>query len=78
MALKATDVAPARTVTVAGTVMPPLFDDSVTANPPVGAGPFRFTIPVVEAPPRTVAGESVTLVTERGIKVSVAVTVVVP
>ena len=49
-------VAPARTVTLAGTVAAVLLLESVTWAPPAGAGPFSVTVPVEEVPPVTLAG----------------------
>jgi hypothetical protein len=49
-------VAPAATVTLAGTVAEPLLLESNAAAPPAGAGPFRVTVPVELVPPITVAG----------------------
>jgi hypothetical protein len=54
-------VAPASTVTLAGTcaaVVLPL--ESATTDPPAGAGPVIFTVPVDEVPPITEAGLTVT------------------
>ena len=71
------DVAPAVTVTVAGTVAAAvLLLDSVTvlcaAVPTAGA--FSVTVPIeLAAPPGTVVGFRVTLVTNSGFTVSVAV-----
>jgi hypothetical protein len=48
--------APARTVTVAGTVADESLDVRLTVVPAVGAGPVRVTVPVEEVPPVTVAG----------------------
>lgn len=67
-------VAPARTVTLAGTcaaaVLPLL---SVTTDPPVGAAAFRVTVPVELLPPVTEVGLKDTADTEGGLTVSVAV-----
>src|SRR3974390_3474374 len=53
-------VAFAATVTLAGTcVAPVLLLDRVTTAPPVGAGPFRVTVPVEELPPSAEVGFSV-------------------
>ena len=43
--------------------------------PPVGAGPFNVTVPVEDAPPRTVAGDTVTPVSSGGVTVKVALAV---
>src|SRR5262249_1269708 len=53
-------VAPAATVTLAGTVPAPLFElDSVTTVPPAGAAALKVTVPVDVLPPVTVVGLSV-------------------
>jgi hypothetical protein len=53
-------VAPAATVTEAGTLTPGSLLDRVTTTPPAGAGPFRLILfNVVEVPPATVVGDSV-------------------
>ena len=44
-------VAPAATVTVAGTVALEDVDASFTLSPPVGAAPLIVTVPVEDAPP---------------------------
>src|SRR3989441_11698504 len=50
-------VAPAGTVTVAGTVAAAVLSlDSVTCAPPVGAGPSSVAVPVELLPPVTVVG----------------------
>jgi hypothetical protein len=50
-------VAPAGTVTLAGTdAIEGLLLDSLTTTPPDGAEPLNVTVPVEEAPPVTVAG----------------------
>jgi hypothetical protein len=51
VAVKAADVAPAGTVTDAGTgSAAALLDDNATVLPPAGAGALNVTIQVVEAP----------------------------
>src|SRR3989441_3471565 len=49
-------VAPAGTVTLAGTVAAVLSLDSVTCAPPAGAGPSSVAVPVELLPPVTVVG----------------------
>jgi len=67
-------VAPARTVTLAGTVAAVvLLLESVTWAPPAGAGPFSETVPVEEVPPVTLAGLRVNDEGIGGITVSEAV-----
>jgi hypothetical protein len=51
---------PAETVTLAGTLTPTKFDDKCTTVPPAGAFAERVTVPVVELPPITVAGDKET------------------
>ena len=69
-------VAPAATVTEAGTPTPGLLLVKVTLIPPAGAGPVRFTLfNVVEAPPTTVVGESPTESSATGVTVRMAVLV---
>jgi hypothetical protein len=53
-------VAPAATVTLAGTwAAAVLLLESATCAPPVGAGPLRVTVPVEEFPPTTLVGFNV-------------------
>src|SRR5690349_10292214 len=51
---------PAATVTERGTVAAALLLESETDTPPVGAGPLKVMVPVAEAPPVTLAGETAT------------------
>jgi hypothetical protein len=61
VAVKVAVVAPAGTVTVAGTCAAAVaLDVSATAAPPVGAGESRVTVPVDDTPPSTVAGLTLT------------------
>ena len=53
-------VAPAATVTFAGTVADAESSDSATTTPPAGAGPLNVTVAVDALPPVTLAGLSVT------------------
>jgi hypothetical protein len=72
-------VAPAATVTLAGTVAAPvLLLESATEEPPAGAAPLRVTIPVEVPPPTTVAGLSVTEARLGGSKDREAVRVTPP
>lgn len=48
-------VAPAETVTLAGTAAAGLLLESATCAPPAGAGPSRITIPAAGLPPVTLA-----------------------
>jgi hypothetical protein len=61
-AVKVAVVAPATTVTEAGTWAAAVFElVSATTAPPVGAGPLRVTVPVEDTPPSTVVGLRLTL-----------------
>ena len=49
-------VAPASTVTLAGTVAAVELSENVTTAPPVGAAALKVTVPVEEFPPTTLVG----------------------
>lgn len=68
-------VAPAGTVTLAGTLAAPLLLVRRTCEPPAGAGPFRVTVPVEvpRGPPTTLFGLRVSEDTAGGRTVSMAV-----
>ena len=68
-------VAPAATVTLAGTVAAPLLLDSATMDPPVGATPFKVTVPVEGFPLTTLVGLNVKFESEGGLIVRVPVAV---
>jgi hypothetical protein len=76
--LKLALVAPAATVTLAGTVAAGSLLESGTCAPPAGAGPFSVTVPVEEPPPVTLAGLRLSEETLGGTTVSVAVRVPPP
>ncbi len=61
---KVAEVAPAATVTEAGTEALVLLEESVTDAPPEGAAEERVTVPVAEVPPVTEAGLTETLESE--------------
>jgi hypothetical protein len=66
-------VAPALTVTEAGTVAAAvLLLDRLTTAPPGGAAPFNVTVPVEELPPTTDVGFSVSEVRTAPVAVIVA------
>jgi hypothetical protein len=65
-------VAPAATVTLAGTVAATLSLDNATADPPVGAGLARVTVPVEELAPVTLVGVSETEASTGGLIVRMA------
>ena len=73
MTVKVAVVAPAATVTDAGTVALVELELSVTAMPPVGAAPLSVTVPVELVPPRTDVGETVTELSVGGLTVRVTV-----
>ena len=66
-------VAPAVTVTLAGTCAAALLLESATAAPPAGAFPLSVTVPVDETPPCTLVGFSVTEANVAGFIFNVAV-----
>jgi hypothetical protein len=51
-------LAPAGTVTLAGTAVAPELSDSDTVAPPLGAAALKDTIPVAALPPATLVGLS--------------------
>ena len=67
-------VAPAKTVTLVGTVAEVELVLNVTGTPPVGAAELRVTVPVEDTPPRTDVGETDTVDRATGLIVRVAVT----
>jgi hypothetical protein len=66
-------VAPAATVTLAGTVADALLDASVTTKPPAGAAADNVTVPMLDAPPATDVGFNVTDVSDAAVIVRLAV-----
>ena len=59
LTVKVALLAPARTVTLEGTLATTLLLESITCAPPVGAGPLSVTVPVDCTPPVTLVGFSV-------------------
>jgi hypothetical protein len=59
VAVNPTLVAPAATVTLAGTPKLALLSDSATTNPPIGAGPLRVTVQALAPGAFTLAGAHV-------------------
>src|SRR3990172_1574683 len=64
-------VAPAATVTLAGTVAAALLLDSATSAPPAGAALLSVTVPVEDSPPVTLAGLTETAESTGGLIVRV-------
>ena len=54
--VKLTLLAPAGTVTLAGTAVAPELSESDTTAPPLGAAPLKVTVPVEALPPVTLVG----------------------
>jgi hypothetical protein len=78
VAVKLTVVAPAATVTEVGTVKAPLFEESATAAPPVGAANDKVTVQRKLPPDTTELGEqdkAETADDETGVTVTEAVAV---
>jgi len=71
-------VAPAATVTFAGTVAEALVLASVTTAPPEGAAPLNVTVPVDAAPPTRLDGASVRADKTGGLMVSALASVAPP
>lgn len=71
-------LAPAETVTWAGTVALELLDDRITEAPPGPAGPFSVTVPTELFPPLTEGGASTRLVRVAALTVRVDVTFETP
>jgi hypothetical protein len=60
-------VAPAATVTLAGTrASVVLLLESATCAPPAGAGPLSVTVPIEEFPPTTLTGFTASVESETG------------
>jgi hypothetical protein len=76
--LKVALVAPAATVTLAGSEVAPLLSESATCAPPTGAGPFSVTVPVTAVPPVTLAGLTLSAEMTGGSTVSDTFTVAPP
>ena len=67
------DVAPAATVTVAGTVALAVSELRLMTRPALGAWPLRDTVAVAELPPSTEFGVTLIPVSEAGLIVRFAV-----
>ena len=70
--LKVTELEPAGTVTLTGTVAAEPLALNATARPPVGAFPLSVTVPVEGVPPTTELGDNETPVTFSGLIVRAA------
>jgi hypothetical protein len=68
-----TELAPAGTVTTAGTEAAKLELSSCTVAPPAGAGPVNVTVPVTLPPPSVAPSESVSIPAHGGFIVSAVV-----
>ena len=67
VAVKFAVVAPAATVTDAGTVSAALFEESPTDKPPVGAACVRVAVQLEVPPDTTELGEQLTALTAAGV-----------
>jgi hypothetical protein len=76
--LNGADLAPAEIVTLAGVTTAGSELLSVTTAPPVGAAPFKVTVPVALAPPPSADGETETELATVGEIVNFSVLVVPP
>ena len=76
--LKLALVAPAATVTLAGTEAAALLSESWTIAPPAGAGPSSDTVPVTALPPVTLPRLRLSAATRGGATVSEPVCVTPP
>jgi hypothetical protein len=72
--VKVWEDAPAATVTLDGGAAHALLDVRSTRIPPVGAGPFKVTVPVDEVPPNTDVGDTDMVFGTGDVIVKVAVT----
>jgi hypothetical protein len=70
--VKVAEEAPAGIVTDGGRAAFELFELKLTVAPPAAATPFKVTAPLDEEPPKTVAGERETVMSEAGMIVNVA------
>jgi hypothetical protein len=76
--LNVAEVAPAATVTLAGTEALALFEERLTTKPPEGAALNRVTVPVDEVPPTTEFGDTDTPLRPAGLTDKDAVLTVLP